>query len=112
MAAVSFTNSGVVGPNAGAVTYTLDGAAFTGGTVDWGTVTPGQSYNKPLNLVNGRNTVVTPTLTCTPPTGWSVIWSLHNVECQPLQTTAGTLTLTVASDAVEGPFTITASLSP
>jgi hypothetical protein len=110
-ALVTFNMTGNVGET-GTVTYILDGETWTGTDIDWGTVQPGSTNTKPLNVNNQKNIPVTPQLVATVPAGWTITWTLNSTIIPVTTLSTGTLSLIVPSDATAGAFTISCSINP
>ncbi len=101
-------NTLTVGNVEAELTVTVDGAPLTnGGTIDWGTINPGNSANKPLTVKNNDNTQVTLILSPTTPAGVTLSWAMNSTILNKGDTSSGTLTVAVASGTTAGstPFT-------
>lgn len=110
-ATITFQQTATVSTT-GTVVYTLDGVAFSVGPIAWGTINPGQTLTKALNISNGRNEPVTPILISTLPAEWSQTWNLNNTVVAKNTNVAGSLTLTAPSNATAGAVSISSSLTP
>lgn len=70
----------------GSVTVTVDSTTYNTGdalSINWGTVTPGQTYTKAVTIHNGANIAVTPSLTSTLPATYGTI-TLSSTSTVPL----------------------------
>lgn len=110
-AALTFNMTGTVSQT-GSLTYILDGAEWTETDIDWGTVTPGSTNTKPLNVNNQMNIPVTPQLITTLPAGWTITWTLNSTSISVTTLSTGTLSLIVPSDATAGAFSIACDINP
>lgn len=98
----------------GAVTVTIDSTTYNTGQsldIDWGSVSPGGTYNKQITIHNGVNNAVTPSLSITNlPASWSLTLS-SNAAIPANSDSTITIILTVPSGAVAGSSSWTASLN-
>jgi hypothetical protein len=75
---------------AGSVTVTVDSTTYNTGdslSINWGTVTPGQTYTKAVTIHNSANIAITPSLTNTLPSTYGTI-SLSSASPIPMYSDA------------------------
>lgn len=101
--------SGVV-PTTGTVTMKVDGNAYTSGTnIEWGSTPPGV-YTKSIEVTNTMNVASPLTFAVAGlPTGFTLTCNLPT-SVPAFGSVSGTLTLTIPSNAVAGPWTCTVTI--
>lgn len=92
-AAITYNMSVTMNANVaevGSVTATVDSTTYNTGdslSINWGTITPGQTYTKTVTIHNGANIAVTPNLTNTLPSTYGTI-SLSSTSSIPMYSDA------------------------
>lgn len=98
----------------GAVTVTIGSTTYNNGetlSIDWGTVTPGQTYSNVVTIHNNVNKAVTPAITPTNlPSGWTL--TLNDTSSIPAKSdSVRSIVLTVPSNALASSPSWTATLT-
>jgi hypothetical protein len=101
---LNFSMNATVGQT-GAVTVTIDSTVYNNGeslSINWSTVTPGETYSKDVIIHNGVNNVVTPALGSTGlPSGWTL--TLNDTSTVAANSDAArSIVLTVPAGALAG----------
>jgi hypothetical protein len=92
------------------VTVYIDDAKFDSNLTDahalnWGTVSPGNTYTRNFTVVNNQNQPLTLQLFTTEPIGTTQAWAYNNTAINALDTIKGTLSLTLNTIAATGTYT-------
>ena len=110
--ALTFNQSATVNVSGIVVYFLNDVEHENDDPINWGTINPGQTLQKTLDVDNRKNVPVTATITSTLPTDWTQTWSLNNVEVPMLTKSTGTITLTAPLDAEPGTVTFISTINP